>query len=120
MLGAIVEVFGLAVVAIGVALGVVAVEFALLLAAVAVGYGLLLSLLAITVEEFSYRRYRSWRDLGLALLASVVENLGYRQLHAWWRVQGIVAAMRDRPSPWEVVPRTGFGTPDGEPVAVRR
>jgi cellulose synthase/poly-beta-1,6-N-acetylglucosamine synthase-like glycosyltransferase len=120
MLGAVVEVFGLAVVAIGVALGVVAVEFALLLAAVAVGYGLLLSLLAITVEEFSYRRYRSWRDLGLALLASVVENLGYRQLHAWWRVQGIVGAMRDRPSPWEVVPRTGFGTPDGEPVAVRR
>jgi cellulose synthase/poly-beta-1,6-N-acetylglucosamine synthase-like glycosyltransferase len=109
MLGAVVEVVGLGVVALAAVLGVVNVEFALAIAAVAIGYGLLLSVLALAVEEFSYRRYRSWHDLGVAFAAACLENLGYRQLHAWWRVQGMVAAIRRRPSPWEALPRTGFG-----------
>jgi cellulose synthase/poly-beta-1,6-N-acetylglucosamine synthase-like glycosyltransferase len=116
LLGAVVEVVGLGVVVLAAALGTVNVEFALLIAAVAVGYGLLLSVLALAVEEFSYRRYRSWRDLGVAFAAACLENVGYRQLHAWWRVKGIAAAVRRRPSPWEALPRAGFGAPeDAEP-----
>jgi cellulose synthase/poly-beta-1,6-N-acetylglucosamine synthase-like glycosyltransferase len=121
MLGAVVEVVGLGVVALAAVLGVVNVEFAFLIAAVAIGYGLLLSVLALAVEEFSYRRYRSWHDLGVALAAACLENLGYRQLHAWWRVQGTVAALRRRPSPWEEQPRAGFGAPgDAEASALTR
>jgi cellulose synthase/poly-beta-1,6-N-acetylglucosamine synthase-like glycosyltransferase len=117
MLGAFVEVVGVGVVAVGAALGAVNVEFAVLLAIVAVAYGLLLSVLALAVEEFSYRRYRSWRDLGMALAAACLENVGYRQVHAWWRVQGTVAALRRRPSPWAVMPRTGFGAPSAGGVS---
>jgi cellulose synthase/poly-beta-1,6-N-acetylglucosamine synthase-like glycosyltransferase len=121
MLGAVVEVAGVAVVALAAVLGIVNVAFASLIAAVAIGYGLLLSVLALAVEEHSYRRYRSWHDLGVAFAAACLENVGYRQLHAWWRVQGMVAAIRRRPSPWEVLPRTGFGaTDDAEPGVLAR
>jgi hypothetical protein len=102
---------GVGVVAVGLVLGVVNVEFALLFGAIAIGYGLLLSLLALAVEEFSYRRYRRWRDLGSGVAAALLENVGYRQLHAWWRLQGLVHSLRGTPSPWDVLPRTGFDPP---------
>ena len=110
VLGPVLEVAGLLSIGLGVAVGLVDVGFALLFAAVALGYGLLLSLAALTVEEFSFHRYRRWRDLGGGLVAAVAENFGYRQLHAWWRLQGLVAALRARPAAWGTMARIGFGT----------
>jgi hypothetical protein len=123
MLGAVVEVVGVGAVLAGLALGAVNVPFALLFFCVAVGYGLLLSMLALTVEEFSYRRYRSWRDFGVALVAACLENVGFRQLHSWWRLQGAVAALRGHATEWDALPRTGFATPtiaDSTPTATSR
>ena len=108
MLGAVVEVVGVGAMVAGLALGLVNVAFALLLTTVAVGYGVLLSVLALAVEEFSYRRYRSWGDLARAVAAACIENVGYRQLHAWWRLQGLLGVVRRDPSEWLALPRSGF------------
>jgi cellulose synthase/poly-beta-1,6-N-acetylglucosamine synthase-like glycosyltransferase len=109
LLGPVVELFGLAVVIASFALGITNVTFALLFAAVAFGYGAFVSISALAVEEFSFHRYRRWRDLLTAVAAVLVENVGYRQMHSWWRLKGLVRALRGRETSWGVMTRTGFG-----------
>jgi cellulose synthase/poly-beta-1,6-N-acetylglucosamine synthase-like glycosyltransferase len=112
LLGAVVELLGVFAVGLGLVLGVVDVRFAVIFALAALGYGILLSFAAITVEEFSFHRYSSWRDLGAGLAASLLENVGFRQLHAWWRVRGLFAALTNSSKKWEEMPRTGFDEDD--------
>jgi cellulose synthase/poly-beta-1,6-N-acetylglucosamine synthase-like glycosyltransferase len=113
LLGPVVELVGVAAVVLGLSLGAVDLDFALLFAAAALGYGTLLSVVALAVEEFSYRRYRRISDLGAALGASVLENIGFRQLHAWWRLQGLWQALRRDGGEWGQMERRGFGPAAG-------
>jgi hypothetical protein len=101
----------------GLALGAVDRSFAALFFVVALGYGLALSLVALVVEEYSFHRYRGWRDLA-ALVAAFLENLGYRQLTAVWRLRGLADAARGRKASWGQMTRVGFATvePGGGPV----
>jgi cellulose synthase/poly-beta-1,6-N-acetylglucosamine synthase-like glycosyltransferase len=108
LIGPIVELTGIPIVILGLALGVVNPAFALLFAAVALGYGMFVSVSALAVEEFSFRRYPRWRDLAAALFAAVAENVGYRQMHAWWRLHGLWRFIRRQDTGWGVMTRTGF------------
>ena len=87
-------------------------RFAILFFLVAVLYGFFLSLAALTVEEFSFHRMNSWRDLWASLGASVLENVGYRQLHAWWRLRGLGWWLRKGKPVWGAMPREGYAAPD--------
>jgi len=123
LLSPIFEVGGVAAVALGFWVGVLDVRFALLFLLVAVGYSFVLTVAALTIEVFSYRRYRRWRDLGIAVAAALLENVGFRQVHAWWRLQGLFQVIRGRFSEWIPPERAGFsgtGTasqPREEPTA---
>jgi cellulose synthase/poly-beta-1,6-N-acetylglucosamine synthase-like glycosyltransferase len=108
LIGPIVELTGIPIVALGLAFGLVDPAFALVVVAVALGYGMFVSLSALAVEEFSFHRYRRWRDLGTGILAAMVENVGYRQLHAWWRLQGLWRFVRRKETGWGVMTRAGF------------
>jgi hypothetical protein len=66
------------VVIASIALGILNFSFAILFALTAFGYGICLSCAAITLEEFTFRRYHRWRDLGSGIAAAIVENLGCR------------------------------------------
>jgi cellulose synthase/poly-beta-1,6-N-acetylglucosamine synthase-like glycosyltransferase len=103
------ELFGIIVVPLALALGVVDVPYALLFLALAYGLAILVTLSAMAAEEWSYHRQERWRDLGLALVASVLENIGYRQLTVWWRLEGWWASLRRKKQVWGVMTRTGFG-----------
>ena len=107
-LGAAVELVGLAAVAAGLAVGVVNVPFAILFALSALVLGLVMSVAAVAIEEWSFHRYRRWRDLGLIMAAALVENLGYRQLHAWWRCRGLLQELTGRRAGWDALHRGGF------------
>ncbi|HET9860748.1 MAG TPA: glycosyltransferase [Nocardioidaceae bacterium] len=72
-------------------------------------YSAVLTVVALLVEEFSFRRYRGMRDLGIAVWAAVEENFGYRQLSAWWRIGGAVEAWRRTTHVWGDMQRKGFG-----------
>jgi cellulose synthase/poly-beta-1,6-N-acetylglucosamine synthase-like glycosyltransferase len=109
LLGPVVELFGVLVVILALIFGLANVAFALLFAGVAFGYGAFVSVSALAVEEFSFHRYRRWRDLLAAVGAVAVENVGYRQLHAWWRLKGLFRALTGREASWGVMTRTGFG-----------
>jgi len=111
LLGPIVELLGIAAVAVGLAFGLVNVSFALLLATVALAYGVLLSFAALAIDQLTPHHSTEWRDIGIGALAAVAENLGYRQLHAWWRLRGLWSSVRGRDPAWGEMPRTGFTAP---------
>jgi hypothetical protein len=52
-------------------------------------YGAFLSVGAVLLEELTYRRYPSFRDLMTLLGYAILENIGYRQLVLFYRVQGV-------------------------------
>lgn len=108
LLAPVVEIGGLVALLLGLLLGAIDWPFAVLFFLVAVGYGIVLSLVALVVEEYTFHRYRGWRDLAVALGATVVENLGYRQVTAWWRLRGLADSLLRRRAQWGQMTRKGF------------
>ncbi len=107
----IIEAIGIALVVLGVLLGVLSPVFAVLFFSLACGLGILLSMLALMLEELSFRRYGRARDRALLVVWAVLENLGYRQLTVWWRLLGIFNYIRGKKS-WGKMHRTGFNSAD--------
>jgi cellulose synthase/poly-beta-1,6-N-acetylglucosamine synthase-like glycosyltransferase len=97
---AIIELSALAVFVAGLLLGIVSPELTFLFIVDCIGYATLLSVFSLVIEEFSYYRYRTWRDIGLVTWGAIAENVGFRQAHAWWRVRGILAAMHGHSAGW--------------------
>jgi cellulose synthase/poly-beta-1,6-N-acetylglucosamine synthase-like glycosyltransferase len=108
LLAPFVELAGVCFLVLGLAIGAVDLGFAWRFLLVAYGYAMLLTVIALTVEELAFHRYRRWSDVGAALLATVAENVGYRQLTALWRVQGSWAAIRRSGDGWGAMTRQGF------------
>ena len=88
----IIETLGLTLVVVGLILGQVSALFAVLFFSLACGLGILLSMLALMLEELSFRRYGRARDRALLVVWAVIENLGYRQLTVVWRLRGDASA----------------------------
>jgi cellulose synthase/poly-beta-1,6-N-acetylglucosamine synthase-like glycosyltransferase len=107
------ELFGIIIVPLALALGVVNIPYAILFLVLAYGLAVLVTLSAMAAEEWSFHRHERWRDLGLTLGASVLENIGFRQLTVWWRLEGWWASLRRKKQVWGVMTRTGF---DEEPL----
>jgi cellulose synthase/poly-beta-1,6-N-acetylglucosamine synthase-like glycosyltransferase len=116
LLGPVVEVVGLASVALAAVIGILDLGMAAVMVGLALGVGTLLSVTAIAVEVLTYHRYRRGRDLWGLVVAAVVENVGYRQAHAWFRLRGLLAALTRRNPVWTAMPRVGFAAeqPAGE------
>jgi hypothetical protein len=88
-------------------LGRLNLEMLLTLFLVSLVYGVLLSLGAVLLEEISFHRYPSPRDLWRLMIFAVLENFGYRQLSVWWRIKGMVDHLRGVKS-WGAMQRVGF------------
>jgi cellulose synthase/poly-beta-1,6-N-acetylglucosamine synthase-like glycosyltransferase len=110
-LAPIVEAVGLVLVLVGVLLGELSTLFAVLFFSLACGLGILLSMLALMLEELSFRRYGRARDRALLVVWAVLENLGYRQLTVVWRIRGIISFIRGKKS-WGKMNRKGFKSAD--------
>ena len=108
LLSPLVEIFGLIAVAAGYLLGMLNVTAAVLYLLSALGYGVLLSIVAVVVDDLTYKTYRRWADLAVLVVAAFVENLGYRQLHAFWRLRGLWSGLRGSNAAWGEMPRVGF------------
>lgn len=106
-LGPLVELVGLALMAVAVLSGALSgpAFFAFLLAAF--GMGMLLSASALLLEEMAFHAFERPSDLALLVAAMVLENLGYRQLTAWWRLQATVLWLVRRPGRWGQMERRG-------------
>ncbi len=116
LLAPFVELAALVLLPLGLWVHAINIEFAWHFALVAYGYGLLVSLSSLLVEEVSFHRYSSFRDLALGFLAAIVENFGYRQILAVWQVNGAWGAWRGRQAVWGAMQKRGFGPGAAEPV----
>ncbi len=106
-LAPIVELVGLILVPLGLLVGEISPRFAVLFFVMAVGLGILLSLLALLLEEISFRRYGTIRDRALLVGFALLENFGYRQMTLYWRLRGMFNFVRGKRS-WGTMKRKGF------------
>jgi cellulose synthase/poly-beta-1,6-N-acetylglucosamine synthase-like glycosyltransferase len=105
----LIELFGYATLIVGLMLGAVDLEFAWLFFCAAVLYGTLLSAWAVLLEEVTFRRYESARDVVRLLMYALVEAFGYRQMTVWFRVKAFWKLLRGDKD-WGVMQREGFRT----------
>lgn len=108
LLGPLVEIAGIAAIALGLAVGLLNVPFAILFLLVAVAYSLVVSLASLALEEFAFFRYGRWRDLLWFVIAALIEQFGFRQAHAWWRLRGLFRSVRGSRTSWGQARRTTF------------
>jgi cellulose synthase/poly-beta-1,6-N-acetylglucosamine synthase-like glycosyltransferase len=111
----IIETVGVTLVVVGLLVGQVSALFAVLFFSLACGLGVLLSMLALMLEELSFRRYGRARDRALLVVWAVLENLGYRQLTVLWRLRGVASYLRGKKS-WGKMNRKGF-KPADDPIS---
>lgn len=93
-LAPVIELAGLILIPLGVISGDLSRLHAVVFFAMSLGLGLLLSLMALLLEELSFRRSGTVRDRAMLLVYSVVEMVGYRQMTLHWRLRGIVDFLR--------------------------
>ena len=105
-----IEVIGLVVVVLGLALGVISIPFASLFL-VAYGYGLVLTRFTLVLDEVTYHRNSRISDRLLLVMWTILENFGYRQLTVYWRLKGIIKYVQGK-TDWGAMERKGFQTID--------
>ena len=105
-LGAVVEFLGYFMVPLALIFGMVPVPLFVLFVVLSVVYGAFLSVGSVLLEELTYRRYPSFRELMTLLWYAVLENIGYRQLVLFYRVQGVLRFMTGFRK-WEKVTHVG-------------
>lgn len=106
LLAPLVEGIGYVVFAVSVMLGLLSFKLFMVFLGVSLGYGFLLSLWAIVLEEISFRRYATAKDLLKLLWFSVIESFGYRQLTVLYRLKAFPRYFRGDMS-WGVMTREG-------------
>jgi cellulose synthase/poly-beta-1,6-N-acetylglucosamine synthase-like glycosyltransferase len=117
-LGAVVEVFGLAIVLVAWLLGVLSLSFFLAFLAVSILLSVLLSIAAILLEEYAVRRHERTGDIARLVLYALAENFGFRQLTAFYRCQGVVDLLRGRKD-WGEMRRRGLERRSETPLPSR-
>ena len=110
LLGPVIQLVGLPIVVVAVAVGAASFTFLGAFLVVSILVGVLLSVAALTLEEFSFRRHARGREIARLLLFAVLENVGYRQLTDLWRLLGFVDIAR-RKRHWGEMRRRGLGPP---------
>jgi cellulose synthase/poly-beta-1,6-N-acetylglucosamine synthase-like glycosyltransferase len=106
MLAPVVEGLGYIVLLVSLMIGAIDYRFAVAFLGVSVGYAFLLSLWAVVLEEISFRRYSTKRDLLKLLWFSLIESFGYRQLTLWFRLCAFPRYLRGDMR-WGVMTREG-------------
>jgi len=108
MLSPVIEFSGYIVLPLLLLLGYVPISFASPLLVLSVLYSILVSVLAVLLEDITFRRYPKASDMAVLVGAAVLENLGYRQLTVWWRVRAFWEYWRGDLS-WGAMERRGVG-----------
>ncbi|MBU3179640.1 glycosyltransferase family 2 protein [Clostridium psychrophilum] len=75
--------------------------------------GCTLSMGSILLEQVSFCKYASLKDILLLTLFAVLENLGYRQLTILYRIEGIIKFKKLRHS-WGTIERKKFASSDND------
>lgn len=88
--GVLVESIGYLIIPLAAYLDPSRLRFLLPMVLLSLAYSGFLSVSAVALEEVTYHRYSSARELATLLAYALLENFGYRQLVLWYRLQGVV------------------------------
>lgn len=87
----VVEFLGYLYLIFGFCLGLIGWHFLMVVIFISWGCSLVFSLFALTIEEYTYRRYSSMRSSLKLLMYAFLENFGYRQMTIFWRLHGFIS-----------------------------
>lgn len=90
MIGPIVEVLGYIFVPLSYVFGLLNLRYFILFLVVSILYGIILSIGSILLEEYTFNKYPSMKQLLKLSFYGVLENFGYRQMTALFRIEGIL------------------------------
>ena len=107
MMGPVIEFFGYIVFRLALLLGAASPIFIAAFLMVAFVLGISLSILAVGLEELSFRRYRHFGDFMKLFWIGILENFGYRQFVSFWRIRGVFSFFLKRRG-WGTMQRRGF------------
>jgi cellulose synthase/poly-beta-1,6-N-acetylglucosamine synthase-like glycosyltransferase len=107
MLGPVIEIIGYILVPLSYIVGILNVRFFLLFLAASILYGVILSIGAILLEEYTFNKYPSIKQLMRLTLYGILENFGYRQLTVLYRIEGIIKFRKQRHT-WGKIKRKSF------------
>ena len=108
-IGPIVEFTGYIVFLISIILNIVVFKFVIAFLSAAILYGTVLSTMSVILEELSFRKYPTVKELLILVLTGFIENFGYRQLNTYWRVKAMIAYIFGKKA-WGEMEKKGFGS----------
>jgi cellulose synthase/poly-beta-1,6-N-acetylglucosamine synthase-like glycosyltransferase len=108
MLSPVIELSGYVLLPLLLLLGYLDVSYVAAFMVLSILYSILVSILAVLLEDITFRRYPRARDMAVLVGAAVLEHLGYRQLTVWWRVRAFWEYWRGDLS-WGAMERRGVG-----------
>lgn len=107
MIGPIIEILGYILIPIAYLIGLLNVKYFILFLAASIFYGVLLSLGAVLLEEYTFNKYPSLKQLLKLSLYGILENFGYRQMTTLFRIEGIIKYRKMKHS-WGKIKRKSF------------
>ncbi len=113
MLGPFFEVLGYILIPVSFFLGAINLSFCIAFYAVSVLYGVVLSVGALILEENTFKKYPSVKQLLLLIFYAIIDNFGYRQANTFFRVQGMLTYKKNK-NTWGSIKRKSFGEQQGD------
>lgn len=107
MLAPVIEMTGYIIIIICYAFDMLNWQFFWLFLGVAWGLMSLFSISSILIEELTFRRYSSFKNITQMILFALLENFGYRQMTVWWRVRAFFKPKKGKRH-WVAMKRKGF------------
>lgn len=90
MLGPLVEFIGYILIPVSYFSGILNVRYFILFLMISILYGIILSIGAILLEEYTFDKYPSIRQLLRLSFYGIIENFGYRQMTTFFKLEGII------------------------------
>ncbi len=111
MIAPVIEIGGLATIAIAAALGTLGKDFFLQFLLFGYAFATIISIGSVLQEEITYRRYNEWKDVARLISYCFLEHFPYRQLHMIWRLRGFWQYLRGNHA-WGSLNRKGMEYPE--------
>ncbi len=107
MLGPVIETLGYIFIPLSYAFGLLNTRYFILFLVSSILYGIILSIGAILLEEYTFSKYPSIKQLVRLSWYGVLENFGYRQMTTFFRIDAIIRFKKFRNS-WGKIKRENF------------
>ncbi|GFP74553.1 glycosyltransferase family 2 protein [Clostridium fungisolvens] len=111
MLGPVIEILGYIFIPLSYAFGLLNTSYFILFLVASILYGIVLSIGAILLEEYTFSKYPSVKQLLKLSWYGILENFGYRQMTTLFRIDAIIRFKKFR-NKWGKIKRNRFSGED--------